>query len=84
MSIAIRQTRCLSCFVEFHAQYGVDYCEYCVERGLQEKKQKAYCEHCGLIEIPQGDKYCTECTNDIIDYLAMEYQESMRVEKGLY
>lgn len=84
MTTITRKTRCTSCFVEFHAPYGVNICEYCAEHCSDENEVKEYCDHCGVIEIPFGDKYCGECLNTIIDDMAIRYQEGLSVEKGLY
>lgn len=53
--------------------------------------EQVYCEHCGIVEINVGDKYCVVCLEEILDYLfdvygllAEEHVERIAVEKGLY
>jgi hypothetical protein len=75
---------CVSCLVPTDKQYGcvvnnLFVCDYCHERDLH---KQSYCEHCGVIAIQRYDKYCTDCVNEIVDSLAVEYQESVAVEKG--
>jgi hypothetical protein len=75
---------CSSCVVPTDEQRGVTVnglfvCDYCYERNLH---KAVYCEHCGVIEVQQYEKYCDDCVNDIVDNLAVQYQESVAVEKG--
>ena len=43
-----------------------------------------YCEHCSVIPITPGDRYCVKCTQEIVDYLAQVYKEQQACEEGLY
>ena len=43
-----------------------------------------FCEHCAVIEIMEGEKYCDGCTNEVVEYLAVRFSEQSSVEKGLY
>jgi len=43
-----------------------------------------YCEHCRVVPINDGDKYCLGCAQEITDRLAEEYKERIAVERGLY
>lgn len=83
-TVTAMNATCSSCMVYTDIYNGVILnskfvCCYCYERNLH---IAAYCEHCGVIPIQQGDKYCEGCVNDIVDSLAVEYQESIAVEKG--
>ena len=83
-TIALWKPICSSCMVSTDEQYGCSVnglfvCDYCYERDLH---KATYCEHCGVIEVQQYEKYCNTCVNDIVDSLATEYQESLAVEKG--
>lgn len=80
----VLHVECTSCSVPIDVYSGVfiDHkfvCCYCYERNLH---IAVYCEHCGIIPVQQGDKYCNDCVNEIVDSLATQYQESMAVEKG--
>jgi len=43
-----------------------------------------YCEHCSVIPIMRGDRYCLTCAQEITDYLAQVYKEQQACEEGLY
>lgn len=43
-----------------------------------------FCEHCAVIEIIEGEKYCNGCTDEVVEYLAVRFAEQSSVEKGLY
>jgi len=43
-----------------------------------------YCEHCMVIAVADGDKYCDDCANDVAEYLAAQYDEQEKIEKGWY
>jgi len=46
---------------------------------------KVYCEYCMVVPIERGDdKYCIGCVNDIIAYLAQEWNEQALIDRGLY
>lgn len=53
--------------------------------------EHVYCEHCCVVEVNDGDKYCVGCAQDITDYLAKAYDEQAQesieqiaVDGGLY
>lgn len=43
-----------------------------------------YCEHCTVVPVAEGDKYCDGCANEVCEYLAMVYMETMASERGWY
>ena len=43
-----------------------------------------YCEHCLVITISDGDKYCDSCADDVAEYLARRFTEQDAIEKGWY
>ena len=43
-----------------------------------------FCEHCAVIEIMEGEKYCNGCTEEVVEYLAERFAEQSSVERGLY
>ena len=47
--------------------------------------EKVYCEWCQIVPISCAqDKYCMACVNDIVEYLAKEWQEQQSIERGWY
>jgi hypothetical protein len=54
--------------------------------------EQVYCEHCCVVEINPGDKYCVGCAQDVTDWLydaEMDKQaematEQIAIEGGLY
>jgi hypothetical protein len=52
--------------------------------------EHVYCEHCQVVAVNLGDKYCVVCLEAILDYLfdvyalAEEHVERIAIEKGLY
>lgn len=51
----------------------------------QVQQEKVYCEWCRIVPLMNSeDKYCMACINDIVEYLAKEWQEQEQVEKGWY
>jgi hypothetical protein len=43
-----------------------------------------YCEHCQVVPVTLGDKYCLGCAGEIADYLAVRFDEQWHVDGGLY
>ncbi len=43
-----------------------------------------YCEHCMVVSIGVGDKYCIACVTEMIDDMALGYSEQVALEMGLY
>lgn len=43
-----------------------------------------YCEWCGVIPVTKDGKYCLQCTAELVDDLAKEYEQQMLVDGGLY
>lgn len=43
-----------------------------------------FCEWCTVIPVQEGDKYCAACANEVVEYLAERFEESIRIEKGWY
>ena len=51
-----------------------------------------YCENCKVIEVKDSDKYCLRCAQEICDWLfdiemdrlAVEVQEKIAIDRGLY
>lgn len=44
----------------------------------------AFCEHCMVIAVNSGDKYCNGCANEVVEYLALQADEQEKTEKGWY
>ena len=43
-----------------------------------------YCEHCTIVQIAKGERYCEYCWVSIIEDLAVQYEEQIATERGLY
>jgi hypothetical protein len=43
-----------------------------------------YCEHCTVIAVHSGDKYCTQCAQEVCDALYEEYSEQLSLNNGWY
>lgn len=43
-----------------------------------------YCEHCMVVSVAEGDKYCYACTQELVDSMALAYSENVAVDGGLY
>lgn len=43
-----------------------------------------YCEHCMVVSVADGDKYCYACTAELVDSMALAYSENVAVDGGLY
>ena len=43
-----------------------------------------FCEYCMVIEVLEGDKYCTDCANDVTEYLAARFTEQEQCNNGWY
>jgi hypothetical protein len=47
-------------------------------------RDEGYCEHCQIVEVKLGEKYCMRCTEAMLDDMARCYQEQFLAEQGLY
>jgi hypothetical protein len=43
-----------------------------------------YCEHCTVITVNSGDKYCLQCAQEVCDALYAEYSEQLLIDNGWY
>lgn len=43
-----------------------------------------YCEHCLIVEVAEGDKYCNGCVQDMMDELALQHEQSISLAEGWY
>lgn len=43
-----------------------------------------YCEYCLVVPIQEGDKYCTQCANEIVEALAVRFNEQSSINQGWY
>lgn len=44
-----------------------------------------YCEYCMVIALDNvSEKYCVDCANDVVEYLAVRFDEQGKVDRGLY
>lgn len=74
------------------AQYGqVDFEGEDDCRPVYAVKKTVYCEHCGIVAVADGDKYCLVCAQEITDFLAARFDEQaetfseqIAVDGGLY
>lgn len=46
----------------------------------------SYCEHCGIVVVGDGDKYCDDCVEELVQYLAKHYEMDVeyQLENGWY
>jgi hypothetical protein len=65
-----------------HWTYG-DHSSLTVQ-ALELDLEAGYCEHCTVIPITPGDRYCLACAQEITDYLAQVHKEQQSCDKGLY
>lgn len=42
-----------------------------------------YCEHCLVVVVTSGDKYCASCADEVCSYLAVQYDEQQLADEGL-
>jgi hypothetical protein len=42
--------------------------------------QEVYCECCMVVEVGVGDKYCWDCSNTIVQYLALRWDDLVTVD----
>lgn len=49
-----------------------------------EINEREYCEHCSVVPIADNDKYCIDCLQEMLDDLAMRYNEQFLMANGWY
>lgn len=59
-------------------------CDMADEAALAAETEQEYCESCMVIAVDTGEKYCVSCANDVVEWLAQQWDEQTKGEHGWY